>query len=114
MPLGPERVALRRGGEELRVEVGYALEKRRPVLLDLLSTSETSDWMSGLLAPVVGLEAGEKCLQIVLVHCSVEALHSFQRGRPRVCTHSWSLLSSPWPGEPGALFPGMVAHSRAH
>jgi hypothetical protein len=43
--------------------------------------------MSGLLAPVVGVEAGEKCLQIVLVHCMVEALQSFQRRRLYLCGH---------------------------
>ena len=69
------------------MEVGDALEKGRPVLLDLLSTSEASDWMGGLLAPVVGIEAGKKCLKIVPVHCSVEPLDSFQR-RNHLCAHS--------------------------
>jgi hypothetical protein len=87
MPFGPDSVTLRRSGEKLGVEVGYALEERRPVFLDLLSTSEASGWMSGLLAPVVGIEAGEKCLQIVLVHCMVEALQSSQRRRLYSCGH---------------------------
>ena len=62
MPLGPHHVTPRCGGEQLRMEVGYGLEQCRPVFLDLLSTAEASNGMSGLLTPVVGINAGEKCL----------------------------------------------------
>ncbi len=44
--------------------------------------------MNGLLASIVRIQAGEKCLQIVLVHSSVEAVHSFKRHRLRVSGHS--------------------------
>src|SRR4029077_6261946 len=94
MPSGPERVAVGCGCQQLGVEVRYALEERRPVLLDLLSTAEASAWMSGLLAPVVAIETGEKCLQIVPVHRVVEALDSFRRRSLHSCAHSWPVLSS--------------------
>src|SRR6476659_6941628 len=93
MPFGPDGVTLRRSGQQFGMEVGYALEERRPVLLDLLVTGEASAWMSGLLAPVLAIETGEKCLQIVLVHRIVEALDSLPRRRLHSWAHSSPLLS---------------------
>ena len=61
------------------MRVGYALEERLPVLLDLLSATEASIWMNGLLAPVVRIEAREKCLQVMLIHRIVQALEDFLR-----------------------------------
>ena len=50
--------------------------------------------MSGLLAPVLAIETGEKCLQIVLVHRIVEALDSCRRRRLHARVPSEPLLSS--------------------
>ena len=44
--------------------------------------------MEWLLAPVVAIETGEKCPQIVLVHRIVEALDSFRRRALHSCAHS--------------------------
>ena len=72
------------------MEVGYALEEGRPVLLDLLSTTKASIWMNRLLASVVGIETGEECLQVVPVHRLVQALDNFRWLR----SHLWPMARS--------------------
>src|SRR6185436_16366180 len=79
VPLSPQSLTGDGSRQQVGVEVGDAAEERRPVLLDLLSTAEAPIWMNRLLARVAGVEAGDKCSQVVLVHRLVQPLDNLGR-----------------------------------
>jgi len=93
MPLTPDRVAVGRGPQELRAEVGNPIEDRRPVSPHVLAPSERPIGMRGLLALIVVLEAGQKRIQVMGVHRRIEALHDSARTGPSVRLHDESLDS---------------------
>ena len=77
------------------MKVGYALEERLPVRPDLFSTAEASIWMNGLLTPVVRMEAGDKLLQVMLVHRVMQTLEDVLRVHVFLCAHGL-IRSLPW------------------
>ncbi len=80
--LGP--VPGERGGEELGVEVGHATEHAGPVLAHLGAPGKGAARMRRLLAPVVGREARDEGVEVVLVHRVPQPVHHLAHDRPPV------------------------------
>jgi hypothetical protein len=67
VPLGPPGIVLVRRAEQLGLEVGNPGEDLRPVAPDLLVADECPVGMHRLFAAVLGVEAGDEGVQVVVV-----------------------------------------------
>jgi len=90
--LGPFRIVYDGETDELGSEVRDAFVQSRPVLSYLFAPGEGSRGVYWLLAPVVFIEAGEVCLEVI-ARRSRSLTASFSCSSPLIC---W-LLSAPGP-----------------